>query len=108
MGKEETLLKIKAAEAEIHAMREDAGRERDRILRDARREALELRDWLREEAEDRYRAVLAEGEKPVTADRDRILAAGRTGADEVRNRGRANLDRAVDLVLQRFRGVLNA
>lgn len=108
MGKEETLLKIKAAEAEIHAMREDAERERDRILRDARREALELRDRLREEAEDRYRAVLAEGEKPVMVDQDRILAAGRAGADEVRNRGRANLDRAVDLVLRQFRGVLNA
>ena len=43
MGKEETLLKIKAAEAEVRAMRETAERDRDRITRDARREALDLR-----------------------------------------------------------------
>jgi len=108
MGKEETLLKIKAAEAEIHVMREGAEREADRVLRDARREGLELRDWLREEAEDRYRAVLSESEGPLAVERDRILEGGRSEADRVRARGRANLDRAVNLVLQKFRGALDA
>ena len=108
MGKEETLIKIKAAEAEIHVMREGAEREADRILRDARREALELRDWLREEAEDRYRAVLVEAEGPLAVERDRILDAGRSEANGVRERGRANLAGAVDLVLKKFKGALDA
>ncbi len=107
MGKEETLLKIKATEAEVRVIREAAERDRERVVRDARREALGLRDRLRKEAEDRYRAALAGDEGAVAAERDRILAAGRTEADRVRNRGRANLDRAVDLVVQKFRGALN-
>ena len=108
MGKEETLLKIKAAEAEVHAMREVSERDRERILRDARSEALELRDTLRQRAEVQYREILAEAEASVRAERERILSQGRAEADRIRSGGRANIERAIDLVLEKFRGALNA
>src|SRR5947208_2414358 len=59
MSKAETLLRIKEAEAQIRTVKEAAEREREQVLRVARREALELIDKARQEAEDRYREILA-------------------------------------------------
>ena len=108
MGKEETLLRIKAAEAEARAMRDAAEQDRERTLRDGRREALELRDSLRIAADERYRAILSEAEAGVRPERDRTLTAGRAEADRVKARGRSNVERAIDLVAEKVRGALNA
>jgi len=104
MGKEETLLKLKEAEAQIRALKEVAERERERAPRDARREALELRDRLRAEGEERYRQVVGAADVSLKAERERILAAGRAEAAKVKARGSANVDAAAKAVLERFRG----
>src|SRR5437879_8436263 len=62
MRKEETLQKIKAAESQVRGTKETVLVERDRILRDARREAFELRETLRRQAETRYAEILKEAE----------------------------------------------
>src|SRR3989304_6974468 len=56
LNKAETLEEIKRAEAEIREMKEAAARERDRIVRDARRESIEVRERLRREADERAAA----------------------------------------------------
>src|SRR2546428_6429644 len=66
MRKEETLQKIKAAESQVRGTKETVLVERDRILRDARREAFELRETLRRQAETRHAEILQEAEA-VTA-----------------------------------------
>src|SRR5881296_693925 len=80
MGKEETLLKLKEAESQIRSVKDAAEKEREQVLRNARREALELRERLREQAEARYREILAAAEGPLKAERERILAAGHSEA----------------------------
>jgi len=108
MGKEETLLKLKEAEAEVRTLKDAAERDRETIVRDARREALELRDELRAEAEARYREILSEASGKIETERATILAAGEQEANRMRSRGEANVDRAVDAVLAKFKGALHA
>src|SRR2546425_13205320 len=76
MGKEETLLKLKEAESQIRSVKDAAEKEREQVLRSARREALELREKLREQAEARYREILTAAEAPLRTERERILTAG--------------------------------
>ena len=108
MGKEETLLKLKKAEAEIRAMKDAAGKEREQALRSARREALELREKLRDQAEARYRDVVKAAESRIVAERERILAGGHAEAARISSTGRASVDRAVEHVLRKFRSALHA
>src|SRR3970282_112926 len=77
MGKEETLLKLKEAESQIRALKEVAERDREQARRTARREALELREKMREQAEARYREILKAAESVLAAEGDRIDAGGR-------------------------------
>jgi len=108
MGKEETLRKLSQAQSQIRAIKEAAERERERALRDARREALELRDRLRGDADVRHREIVSAAESSLKAERERILSAGRGEADKTRARGMANLDAAVRLVLEAFKGARHA
>jgi V/A-type H+-transporting ATPase subunit G/H len=108
MSKAETLQRIKEAEAQTRTAKEAAERERETILRNARREALELQDTFRAQAETRYAEILAAAEAGVAAERDRMLAAAREEAARIAARGRANVDKAVELVLSKFRGALSA
>lgn len=108
MNKAETLSEIKKAEGEIRAMKESAQKERDRILHEARREALELQERLRREAEGRATAILAAAEKEIAKEREAILAQGRKEAEALRASGMGNVTRAVDVVVAKFQGALDA
>ncbi len=108
MGKEETLRKLKEAEAQVRALKDAAERERERALRDARREALELQDRLRADAEERYRQVVAGADASLRLEREPILAAGREEAARVKARGMGNVEAAAKLVVDRFRGSIRA
>lgn len=108
MGKAETLQRIKEAEAQIRATKDEAERERELALRSVRREALEHLDTYREQAEARYREILTAAETAVAHERDRTLIAAREEAGRMTARGKVNVDTAVDLVLAEFRGALRA
>jgi V/A-type H+-transporting ATPase subunit G/H len=108
MGKAETLQKIKETEAQIRTAKLAAEEERERVLREARREALDLLESFRGQAEARYREIVAAAEGAVAAERERMLAAAREDAGRMSARGRANVDKAVDLVLAKFRGAIRA
>ena len=108
LNKGELLLEIKHAEAVIRGMKEAAGRERDRIVREARREALELQDALRKEADEAAAAILKKAEQALAGEREAILAGGRRNAEALKAAGMANVDRAVQLVLAKFQGALDA
>jgi vacuolar-type H+-ATPase subunit H len=88
-------------------MKEAADRDREAALRTARREALELREKIRAQAEARYREILDAAGSGLAAERDRIVASGRAEAAKVAALGRANIDRAVDHVLQKFRSAFH-
>lgn len=102
MDKVETLQRIKEAEARIAEMVANAEREKDSILREAKREALLLQEELARRAEEGYQTVLADLEKQSREERERILLEGKARAEELRSRGMSNLGKAVDLLLRRF------
>ena len=106
MSKAETLQRIKQAEAQNRTAKEAAERERESALREARRVALDLLETSREQAEARYREILTAAEAGVAAERDKMLAAAREEAARISTRGKANVDKAVELVLTKFRGVV--
>jgi V/A-type H+/Na+-transporting ATPase subunit G/H len=108
MRKEETLQKIKAAEGQVRGTKETVLAERERILRDAKREAFELREELRRQAEARYAEILRGAEAAAARETEQILAAGRRDADALKAEADANLDRAIDRVIGKFKGALNA
>src|SRR5947208_12873769 len=100
MRKEETLQKIKATEGQVRGMKETVLAERERILRDARREAFELREQLRREAERRHAEIIHEAESTIARETEQILAAGRRDADALKAKADANLERAIDRLIE--------
>ena len=107
MSKAETLQRIKEAEAEIRTAKEAAEREHELILRNARREALDLLETFRAQAETGYREIVAAAGTAVVSERETMLAAAREDAAQMSARGKANVDKAVELVLAKFRGALH-
>lgn len=108
MRKEETLARIKETEDQVRRSKEDATQEREKLLRSARREALELRDRLRAEAETRHEAILKEAEIAIGREKEALLAEGRKEAAALKAQADANMNRAVDRLVERFKGALNA
>src|SRR3989442_1142678 len=107
MSKEEILQRIKQVEAQIRTMKEEAEREREATLRNARREALELTEQVQEKAEARYREMVSAAEAEIESEREKLPAA-REDAARMVAQGKANVDRAVDLVVGKFRGAVRA
>lgn len=108
MGKEETLQRIKDAEAETRRVKGDALEEKERILRDARKEAFDLRESLRIQAEKKQDEILKAGDAVTVREKEAILAKGRQEADALRREAQANIDRAVDRLVEKFKGASNA
>src|SRR3989442_6444291 len=108
MSKEEALQRIKQVEAQIRTMKEEAEREREATLRNARREALELTEQFQEKAEARYREIVNAAEAEIETEREKLLAAAREDAARMATQGKANVDRAVELVVGKFRGAIRA
>ena len=108
MKKEETLQRIKEAEGQVRGSKESVLAEQERILRDARREAFELREKLRKEAEARHEEILREAEAAAARETERVLASGRNDAAALKSKAEANIDRAIDRLVGKFKGAINA
>lgn len=108
MKKEETLQRIKDAEGQVRGTKEAVLADRERILRDVRREAFELRESLRREAEKRHAEILRESGAATARETENIIVAGRKDAAALKAKAEANLDRAIDRLIEKFKGALNA
>ncbi len=108
MNKEETLQRIKDAEAEVRRVKGTALEEKERILRDTRKEAFELRESLRGRAEKAQDEILKAGDAATAHEKEALLVKGRHEAEALRAEARANVDRAVDQLIEKFKGALNA
>lgn len=107
MGKEETLQRIKETEAEVRRSRDAAQEQKERILRDARKDAFDLREKLRAEAEALQGAILTAGDATTAREKETILAEGRKEAEALRREAQLNIDRAVERLVEKFKGALN-
>src|SRR3989442_15575323 len=90
MSKEETLQRIKQVEAQIRTMKEEAEREGEATLRNARREARELTEQFQEKGGARYREIGSAAEGAIAAEREKLLAAAREDAARRTAQGQAN------------------
>ncbi len=82
--------------------------ERERILREARRTGFELRESLRKTADQKQEDVLRQADASTAAEKERILAAGRKDAEALRRQAEAGIERAVDRLIEKFQGAVNA
>jgi V/A-type H+-transporting ATPase subunit G/H len=108
MDKEETLQRIKATEEQVRRAKAGTLEERERILREARKEGFELRESLRGRAEKRQTEIMAASEASIAREKAALLAKGGQEADALRSEAHANVERAVDRLIEKFKGALNA
>ena len=89
-------------------MKEEAERGREATLRSARREALDIAEQFQQKAEARYREIVNSAEAEIGSERDQLLAGAREEAARMTAGGEANVEHAVALVIDRFRGATGA
>ena len=107
MGKEETLQRIKDPEAQARRTKGTALDEKERILRDARKAAFELRESLRNQADKRQDEIVKAGAAVTAREKEAVLAKGHQEAEALRAEAQSNIDRAVDRLIEKFKGALN-
>ncbi len=106
MNRTETLQRIKDAEAKVTTMKQEAEAEKVRILKDMRREELELQDTLRKEAEAQYNKVIAEARNTASKEREQIIVKGKHEAESVKAEGMKGFEQAVAWLVKRFKGAV--
>lgn len=98
----EILKRIQTAERNVERMIRAAEQEAASMLEKARIQAKALVDEKRGVLEERKKALIAEGVKEAERAAERIVSEARMMADDLRARGTARLDEAVDMVLRRI------
>ncbi|MFQ5986493.1 MAG: hypothetical protein ACE5KQ_03960 [Thermoplasmata archaeon] len=106
-SKPKTLDQIREVEREVHGVKAQAEEERERILREGKREALNLEDELRNQAEEAFREVLTSARERIQTEREEILSAGRREAEAVKEAAQAHVEAAVQQLLRRFEGAIH-
>jgi vacuolar-type H+-ATPase subunit H len=76
MRKGEALVKVKEAEAEVQEMKKRATDEKERILKEAKKDVLRIQDESRRKADETLRGRLDAGKKEVEVKTARILEQG--------------------------------
>ncbi len=107
-SKLETLDRIREVERDVYGLKTRAEEERDRTLREAQREALNLEDDIRNQAEDAFREILTTARERIEAKRQEVLAAGHREADAIKEAARARVETAVQHLLRRFEEAVDA
>jgi vacuolar-type H+-ATPase subunit H len=83
-------------------MREGALRERERIIKEAKRDSLGILERRKGEANEIFRKILAEAEEEVELEKKIIITRGEIEASEYREKAKKNIDRAVERIVSKF------
>ena len=94
-----TILAVERDAARIH---EEAQREATRMLADAEKAAVALRDQLMEQAQKQAADLVAASQAASVAERMRILSEAEAQATEVEAQAAEPIDRAVAYILSRI------
>lgn len=109
MKKVETLTKIKEAEEQAKQMKSDALKERETIIRNAKRESLFVLENMEREAAELHKEKSSEVEAEIQRERSRLLEEGKQKGETLKNQASAKIDEAVDFLIKRFEdGVFHA
>ncbi len=103
MQQVEALREVKRAEADVKRLKEEAARKAAEEVRAAERQAVDLIERAKTEAEEAYAAGIKAGQEAVAKDRQRILSAGKAEAQSlVGKTGTPDFNKAVEIVLSAF------
>ena len=105
--KTEVLKDIKTAEEEYRTMIRNAGAEKKKSLADAELEADNLLLKANSSAEEYKKKRMADARQQAEETHARIIREGGQRAAALKERGSRNLDRAVELLVSRFREQLH-
>ncbi len=105
--KTEVLKNIKATESEYQKMISDALAEKKRNSANAEMEADNLIMKATHDAEEYKKARMADARASAEKRHEEILMEGKRRAAELKERGKRNLGKAVDLLVSRFKERLN-
>lgn len=109
MKKVETLTKIKEAEEQAKQMKNAAQKERERIIRNAKRESLFVLENMEKKGAELHKEKLSEVEAGIQRERSRLLEEGKEKGETLWTQASAKIDEAVDFLIKRFEdGVLHA
>lgn len=109
MKKAETLEKIKEAEERARGMKTAALEEKDKIVREAKRESLFVLENMEKKAAELHKEKLSEIQAEVNREREKLLEEGRREAEVLKSQASIHVDEAVEFLIKKFEdGVLHA
>lgn len=107
MGKAETLLQIKDAEAKARQILEEADEKQRSIVAAARREAVERSNKAEQELRAKTDATLAQEKKALAVKREDLIVKGKEEAAKTESKASARIPNAKITILQDFERTLN-
>lgn len=109
MKKAETLERIKDAEDRAKKMKSDALKEKEKIVREAKRESLFVLENMEKKAAELHKEKLSEVQADIDRERERLLQEGREEAEALKSQASTRVDEAVEFLMKKFEdGVLHA
>lgn len=109
MKKVETLARIKEAEEKAKQMKNDALREKEKIIRNAKRESLFVHENMEKKGAELHNEKLSEIEAEIQRERSTLLEEGKRKGERLKTQALGRIGEAVDFLIKRFEdGVLHA
>ncbi len=108
MGKAETLLQVKDAEAKAKQMLEQAEEKQRSIIAAARREAVDRTQKAEQDLRAKTESTLAQERKALSVHREELLAKGRDEAAKIEAKASDRIPKAKLMIKQSFERTLDA
>lgn len=108
MGKAETLLQVKDAEAKAKQTLEQAEDKQRSIIAAARREAVERSQKAEKDLRAKTDSALAQERKALSVQREELLAKGKEEAAKIEAKASDRIPKAKLMIKQRFERTLDA
>jgi V/A-type H+-transporting ATPase subunit G/H len=109
MVKAEILSQIKKAEEDARKTVEDALREKELKIQEAKEQARLILKTAEQESAEYAEKTLASAKESIKTEREKIIAQGLEEAEKLKQEAQKNLDKAVDFLINEFeRAVVDA
>jgi len=96
------LLDVKKAEQQVEQLKANARNESTRIVKDSRRDSLQIMDRAKAEAQRQYKAKIDAAEREVEDIKKRIIGEGDKRASALKSKAETNMEQAVALIVKKF------
>jgi V/A-type H+-transporting ATPase subunit G/H len=96
------LLEVKQTEEKVEKLKANALQEKERIIKNSKRETLKILEDAKVMAQDVYRFKIDAINKEIEQIRTEIIGSGKKKADELKGKARQNIEKAVDLLVTKF------